>query len=264
MSKPIIYHIPVCPFSQRVEILLALKGMTGAVEFRIVDITKPRDPELLAKTRGTTALPVLETEDGKIVKESLVILKYFEDRFPSPPVARTDPYERAVENMLIAQEGPFTMAGYLYVMNQAKDKQAEHRDKMLGLYAQLNDFLSHHAPNGPFLFDTFGMAEAVFTPMFMRFWFLDYYEDFQIPDTPEYARVKQWHDACIVHPAAQQVSYDKIVKLYYDYALGAGNGALLPGRKLSSFVFQPDWPERPMPPKDKWAGTATDAALGLT
>mgnify|MGYP000153251855 CR=1 FL=1 len=68
----------------------------------------------------------------------------------------------------------------------------------------------------------------------------------------------------ILHPAAQQVSYDKIVKLYYDYALGAGNGALLPGRKLSSFVFQPDWPERPMPPRDKWAGTATDAALGLT
>ncbi len=64
MTKPIIYHIPVCPFSQRVEILLELKGLRGAVDLSVVDITKPRDPALLAKTRGTTALPVLELEDG--------------------------------------------------------------------------------------------------------------------------------------------------------------------------------------------------------
>ena len=71
-DRPIVYHIPVCPFSQRLEILLSLKGMTDAVEFRVVDITKPRDPELLRKTRGTTALPVLETPQGDILKESVV------------------------------------------------------------------------------------------------------------------------------------------------------------------------------------------------
>ena len=49
-EKHIVYHIPVCPFSQRLEILLALRGLTDAVEFRVVDITKPRDPDLLAKT----------------------------------------------------------------------------------------------------------------------------------------------------------------------------------------------------------------------
>lgn len=261
--KPIIYHIPVCPFSQRVEILLALKGLTDAVEFRTVDITKPRDPELLRKTRGTTALPVLEDEQGRIIKESLVILRYIEDRFPTPPVARTDPYERAVENQLIALEGPFVGAGYMFVMNQDRAKRPDFEQKILATYKQLNDFLAHHAPDGPFLFDTYGLAEAVYTPMFMRFWFLDYYEGFQIPDTPDFARVKQWHDACLAHPAAQQVSHDEIVKLYYDYALGAGNGALLPGRARSSFVFEPDWPGRPMPPRDKWTTHASDAELGL-
>lgn len=261
--KPIIYHIPVCPFSQRVEILLALKGLTDAVEFRKVDITKPRDPELLRKTRGTTALPVLEDEQGRIIKESLVILRYIEDRFPTPLVARTDPYERAVENQLIALEGPFVGAGYTFVMNQDRAKRPDFETRILGLYKQFNDFLAHHAPEGPYLFDTFGLAEAVFTPMFMRFWFLDYYEGFQIPDTPEYARVKQWHDACIAHPAAQQVAYDEIVKLYYDYAIGAGNGALPKGRTLSSFVFDPDWRSRPMPPRDKWNTHASDAELGL-
>ena len=86
MGKPIIHHIPVCPFSQRLEILLALKGLSDVVRFEVVDITKPRDPALLAKTGGATALPVLDTEDGGVLRESLVILRYLEDRFPDPPL----------------------------------------------------------------------------------------------------------------------------------------------------------------------------------
>ena len=263
MTKPKIFHIPICPFSQRVEILLELKGLRHMVEFEIVDITKPRPPELLAKLDGTTALPMLETPDGGIIKESLVILRYIEDLFPDPPIARADPYERAVENMLIAKEGPYTTHGYLFVMNQDAERQQEFHNKMLDYYRDLNRFLMRHAPDGTWLFDRFGMAECVYTSVFQRFWFLEYYEGFQIPDTPEFARVKHWHDACIAHPAAQQVSYDELIKLYYDYAKGAGNGALVQGRSLSSFVFEPDWPARPMPPKDKYGYSATDAELGL-
>lgn len=261
-QRPTMYHIPVCPFSQRLEVLLSLKGQTGAVDFSVVDITKPRDPELLKKTRGTTSLPVLELPDGRILKESLVILRYL-DEVLGQPIARADAYERAVENMLIGKEGPFTMAGYIMVMNQDRSKTEGLRDRMLSLYADLNDFLIWQNPEGTFLFDDFGLAEAVFTPMFMRFWFLDYYEGFELPDDPKYARVRTWRDACLAHPAAGQVSYDEIVKLYYDYAKGAGNGALLEGRIKSSFTFDSDWRDRPMPPKDKYGISATDAELGL-
>jgi glutathione S-transferase len=262
-AKHIVHHIPVCPFSERLEILLELRGLHDAVEFRVVDITKPRDPALLAKTRGTTALPVLETADGAILKESLVILRYLDEALPGAPLRRTDPMEHAIESMLIAREGAFTMTGYLFVMNQDKDKRNDHRDKLLGLYRDIDGFLTEHSPEGPFLFDTFGLAEAVFTPMFQRFWFLDYYEQFQIPDEPTFARVRTWHDACLAHPATALVSKEEIVKLYYDYALGAGNGALVAGRSVSSFVFEPHWATRPWPPRDKYAGTASDKDLGL-
>ena len=262
MQRPTLYHIPVCPFSQRLEILLELKGMRDAVQFRVVDITKPRDPALLQKTRGTTALPVLETPEGDILKESLVILRYF-DEVLGAPVARTDPMERAVERMLIAKEGPFTTAGYIMVMNQDRDKRDGLRDKLLALYADLGDFLEWKAPGGTYLFEDFGLAEAVFTPMFMRFWFLDYYEDFTLPQEARFDRVRRWREACLAHPAAQQVSKEEIVKLYYDYALGHGNGALPEGRAVSSFTFDTDWRDRPWPPKDKWAPSPPDAALGL-
>lgn len=260
---PIVYHIPVCPFSQRLEILLALRGQQDAVTFRVVDITKPRDPELLAKTRGTTALPVLETAEGRILKESLVILRYLDEALDGPMLRQSDPVAHAIESMLIAREGPFTMAGYLFVMNQDPAQRGAHLDKLLALYRDINDFLVDQNPEGPYLFDDFGLAEAVFTPMFKRFWFLDYYEDFVLPEGQDYDRVRAWRDACMAHPATGQVTQEEIVKLYYDYALGAGNGALPEGRTVSSFAFEPDWPSRPMPPKDKYSGGATDAALGL-
>jgi len=77
------------------------------------------------------------------------------------------------------------------------------------------------------------------------------------------ARLRRWHAACLAHPAAQQVRREEIVKLYYDYAQGIGNGGTLPGRGRSSFVFEPDWRHRPMPPEGKFGPVASDAALGL-
>ncbi len=259
-SKLIVHHIPVCPFSQRLEILLTLKGLQKAVEFRVVDITRPRDPELLRLCRGSTALPVLETDQG-VLKESLVILRYLDELFPAPGVAQADPYRRAVENMLIGREGDFTAAGYRYVMNRDQARASDLREAMLAQYAWLDDFLNWQNPGGVFLFAEFGLAEAVFTPMFVRFWFLDYYENFELPAN-DFARARRWREACLAHPAAQQVSREEVVKSYYDYALGVGNGALPPGRRISSFAFEPHWSKRPWPPRDK-SSPATDAALGL-
>ena len=263
MARLTVHHIPVCPFSQRLEILLSLKGRRGDVDFQVVDVTQPRPDRLLKLTRGTTSLPILETSAGQVIKESLVILQYLEDVFPEPAVAQPDPYRRAVEGMMTRMEGEFGTQGYVYVMNQDPARRDALRLGMLKQYGRLSDFLTEHSPDGTFLFEEFGWAEAVFTPFFMRFWFLEYYEDFDLPEEGQYARVRKWRDACLSHPAAQQVTQEQIVKLYYDYARGAGNGALLAGRRRSSFAFEPDWRSRPWPPKDKYEHAATDEELGL-
>ena len=260
---PTVYHIPVCPFSQRLEILLTLKGCRHLVDFHVVDITRPRPGWLIEKMHGTTALPVLETEEGGIIKESMVILGYLEDRHPEPAVAQRDPYRRAVEGMMNAMEGEFCALGYRYVLNQDGAKRDEFRRRMLDQYARLDEFLLRHNPAGTFLFEQFGLAETVFTPLLMRFWFLEYYEDFDLPREDRYARVRRWREACLAHPAAQQVSREEIVKVYYDYAKGAGNGSPLPGREHSSFVLEPGWRLRPWPSRDKYGHDATDRELGL-
>jgi len=262
-DRPLVCHIPVCPFSQRLEILLALKDRTDAVEFLTVDITRPRPDWLLERTGGSTAMPVLLLPDGGVIKESLVILRYLEEVFPEPAIARRDPYERAVERMLIAHESAFTPLGYRFVMNRDPAARDRFVQQMLAEYAKLDAFLRRHNPQGTFLFQNFGLAEAVFTPIFMRFWFLDYYEGFDIPQTEDFTRVRRWRDACLAHPAAQQVSREEIVKLYYDYARGYGNGALPDGRAVSSIAFEPHWSQRPWPPRDKYGSPATDRDLGL-
>jgi glutathione S-transferase len=263
VTQPIVYHIPVCPFCQRLEILLALKGRRGEVDFRVVDVTRPRPPSLLQKTRGVTALPILELAGGRIINESLIILQYLDDAYAERPVGQRDPYRRAVENMLTGMEREFCAHGYTWAMNQNPGRRDALRAGMLKQYERLNDFLLEHAPSAPFLFEEFGWAEIVFTPLFVRFWFLEYYEDFELPADRRYARVRRWIDACVAHPAAQQVTKEQVVKLYYDYAKGAGNGALLPGRRQSSFTFEPDWRTRPWPPKNKYEHSATDGELGL-
>ncbi len=259
MDRTILHHIPVCPFSQRIEILLALKESPDAVRFEVADITRPRDPRLLQLSRGSTALPILETGRG-VLKESLVILGWA-DATIGAPVARADPFEHAVESMLIALEGGFTGAGYGFLMNQDPAARDGFRARMDAEFAALDDQLRWRNPEGTWLFDRFGLAETVFTPLFARFRFLDYYEDYAIPAGLD--RVRRWHAACLAHPAAQQVGAEEVIKSYYDYTRGAANGALPEGRTVSSFSFEPPWSARPMPPRDKYRPGATDADLGL-
>lgn len=259
-----VHHIPVCPFSQRLKILLALKGVQDAVAFHVVDVTRPREPRLLALSRGTTALPIMDLGGGRVIKESMVLMQYLEEAFPAPAVAQRDPWRRAVENMLCRLEGEFTTQGYTLVMNQDRARAADLHAALLGTYQRIDDFLRHYGTGDTFLFEEFGWAECVFTPLFMRFWFLEYYEGFALPAGDErFARVGRWVDACVRHPAAQQVTKEEIVKLYYDYAKGTGNGGLPPGRSASSFTPASDWRARPWPPRDKYGYSATDAELGL-
>lgn len=262
MLKPIVYHIPVCPFSQRLEILLALKRQRDAVDFRVVDVTVPRPEWLLEKTGGSTQLPVLETEGGDVLRESLVLLRYLDARL-EPRIAASEPRLHALEEMMAGFERELVSTGYGYVMNRELERRADLERRLLAQFAAMDAFLRRYARGERFLMAQFGWAEAVLTPVFMRLWFVEYYEGFELPADGRFERVRAYRDACLAHPAAQQVTFEQVVKLYYDYARGAGNGGLLPGRSRSSFVLEPHWSERPWPPRDKYGPAATDAELGL-
>jgi len=261
-ERPVMYHIPGCPFSERVELLLDLKGLHGIMADHEIDISKPRPDWLLKKTRGTTALPALELENGETLKESMIILRYFDELYPEPRIAQADPYRHAVEQMLCATDGAFTGSGYRMILNRDADKRDEMKAEVDAQYGKIDEFLRYYSPTGPFLFDAFGWAEVAYTPMFKRLWFLEYYEAYEIPQ--QLTRLLAWREACLDHPVAQRHhGHEELIKLYYDYAQGGGNGRIPEGRSISSFTLEPRWQDRPMPPRDKWGAPATDAELGL-
>ncbi len=259
-SKMKLYHIPGCPYSERVEILLELKGLAHLVEDVEIDITKPRPDWLLEKTRGSTALPVMDAPEGSL-KESMVILRYLEDRFTERAVKQQQPYRHAIESLLAMTDGAFSGACYRMIRNRAPDQRAALLAAVDDQFQRIDSFLTDYNADGVFLFEDFGWAETVFTPLLKRFWFLEYYENYEIPT--KLVRVRRWRDACVNHSATQGRTYEEIIKLYYDYTQDSGGGKVPPGRSVSSFALTPRWSQRPMPPRDKWAAPATDAALGL-
>jgi glutathione S-transferase len=256
----ILYHFPGCPYSERIEICLHLKGMTGEVEDIELDLSKPRPDWLLQKTRGSTALPVLDCGQ-QVLRESSVILRYLDMKYPERPIAHTDPMRHAIESLFGLMDSGYAKAGYAMLRNQELSRREELKQAFDAEYAKLDEFLRLHGNGGPFLFDDFGWAEVMFTPLLKRLECLAYYEDYQIPQDLE--RVKIWHSACLDHPSAQGRPIEQILKLYYDYSRDAGGGALASGRTRSSFAMEPAWQDRPLPPRNKWAGAATDQELGL-
>lgn len=263
-AKPIIHHIPLCPFCQRIEVLVDLKGVRDQVEFAFVDAVAPREQKILDITGGTTALPVLELGDGVGLKESLVLMDYIEERFPDKRIRRTDPYEYGLESLLVSMASPFVGNGYRLLMNTDPEKRDGIIERYFKAAADIDAFLRQYgSKETPWLFEEFGWAESAFASFFKRFEMIPYYEHIDIPEDGSYDRFLQWRKASLEHPAVQHYSFEEIAKAYYDYTQGAMNGQLVEGRKVSSFAQEPDWRSRPMPPREKYGTPATDEELGL-
>lgn len=247
-----IYSIAVCPFAQRTRILLRLKDIP--FELREIDLTRPPDREFLA-LNPSGQVPVI-VHEGRVLNESSVINEYLEDLFPDPPVFPADPYRRGVARALIAYcNEQFIPAMYALLMNQdpARDRDLTH--KALATWARVDALLSLHNPDGTWLWDEsgFGMAELSYATFFQRYCLNAYYRGFELPNEERYARVRRWRDAMLAHPLVQETGMRDAdyIKLYHDYALGYGNGAVPPGRERSSFDLSVPLTQRPMPPRER-------------
>ena len=89
-----LYDYVHAPNPRKVRIYLAEKGIS--VPMQQVDLGKgeQRSPEFL-RINPLGGVPVLELDDGTLIPESLAIIEYFEERYPTPPLMGTDPISRA-------------------------------------------------------------------------------------------------------------------------------------------------------------------------
>jgi glutaredoxin 2 len=94
-----LYHYPHCPFCQRVRLLLGYKNIPyESVELSYADAETPE------KLIGQKMLPIIEFDDGKVMAESLDILREIELRFPHP-IAFIGPVEGKLQWASMAAVG---------------------------------------------------------------------------------------------------------------------------------------------------------------
>jgi glutathione S-transferase len=91
-----LYQDTRAPNPRRVRIFLAEKGVLDQVELVTVDIATGanRSPEHLARN-PLGLVPVLELDDGRRLRETMAICRWFEEQTPEPNLFGRDAWERA-------------------------------------------------------------------------------------------------------------------------------------------------------------------------
>ena len=177
--------------------------------------------------------------DGKILRESLLIVDYVNEAFPGASLYPASPFDKYLSRLIVS-EADSTLIGPFYtaLKNQDRSKDAEYSAKVLGGIKKLNDWLLKTNPKGTFFFgDDLTYADIAMAPFAERVVLVEEYRQIQVPDTEEYRRFLTWRNAVLAHPdvASTLVPKEDLIAGYVDYSLGVENGKLAPGKAESSF-----------------------------
>ena len=89
-----LYELEWGLYPRRIGIYLAEKGIVG-VERIAFDALSGWPPAELATLSPHGTLPILQIEDGTMIRTSIAILEYLEERFPTPDLLGQSPDARA-------------------------------------------------------------------------------------------------------------------------------------------------------------------------
>src|SRR5262245_57673593 len=90
----LLYHDPRAPNPRRVRIFLAEKGVSCDTIDVSIAAAEHQKPEF-RKKNPLALLPVLELDDGRVLRESMAICRYMEELHPEPNLFGADAWERA-------------------------------------------------------------------------------------------------------------------------------------------------------------------------
>jgi len=164
----------ISSWSMRAWLALQIKGIP--FEERTIEIRHDRDRAHRRAVSPTGKLPVLH-HGGLTVPDSLAIVEYLEETFPSPkhpPLWPADPRDRAHARWLASamhsgfmklREG---MSFNLCFLPQPPPAPAEARAEAAEMLGFFEDALTRKTASGSFLFGPFGAADAMFAPAVVR------------------------------------------------------------------------------------------------
>ncbi|KAM5559953.1 glutathione S-transferase L3-like [Rosa sericea] len=155
-----LYTYYSCPFAQRVWITRNYKGLQDQIKLVPLNLYN-RPAWYKEKVYPENKVPALE-HNGKIIGESLDLIKYVDSNFEGPSLFPKDPEKAKFGEELISHVGTFT--GALYTAFKANDtvKQADAQfDYLENALKKFDD--------GPFFLGQFSLADIAYIPFVERF-----------------------------------------------------------------------------------------------
>ncbi|KXN85608.1 Glutathione S-transferase omega-1 [Leucoagaricus sp. SymC.cos] len=153
-----------CPFVQRVWIALEERGIP--YQYKEVNPYKKEKHFLDINPKGL--VPAVEYQ-GKALYESLVLLEFLEEAYPSQSTSLfpSDPYDRAIARLWIDHISKnYLPNNWRLTQSQTKEKQDEAREALYEAQRKLVQQVK-----GPYFFgEKFSIVDAVVAPWIARDW----------------------------------------------------------------------------------------------
>jgi glutathione S-transferase len=153
---------------------IAMKAANIPFEEEVISLDAPDFKSRLNAVSGTGKVPTLI--DGNIkVWESLAILEYLAETFPAAKLWPADPAARALARAISSEmHAGFVPLRKACPMNMwrpimKRDVDADVKANVARIDAMWTECRKRYGQGGPFLFGSFGAADAMYAPVVARF-----------------------------------------------------------------------------------------------
>ncbi|KAG2690386.1 hypothetical protein I3760_09G184100 [Carya illinoinensis] len=154
-----LYSSYICPFAQRVWITRNFKGLQD--EIKLVPLNLGNRPAWYKeKVYPENKVPALE-HNGKIIGESLDLIKYVDNNFGGPSLLLDDPAKREFAEELIAYTDTFNKTVFTSFKGDTVKEAGPAFDHLENALHKFDD--------GPFFLGQFSLADIAFVPFVERF-----------------------------------------------------------------------------------------------
>ncbi|XP_066457782.1 glutathione S-transferase omega-1-like [Eleutherodactylus coqui] len=217
-----LYSMRFCPFAQRARLVLAAKG----IKHEVVNINLLSKPEWFLEKSPLGLVPSLETPDGKILYDSIIVCDYLDEVYPGNKLNPEDPFEKAQQKILL--KCLHTVTSILYqILSAKKDNQhtTELKMQFFEEFKKLEEALSKK--NTPYFGgESVSMIDYMMWPFFERFVAFDVQEFLE--NTP---CIKAWDNLMLQDHAVMETYTEpdilfEFYELYLDDSVEAADYAL--------------------------------------
>lgn len=159
-STMTVYSDPSCPFSHRTRIVIQEKNIEANVE----DILDGQWPEDVAAANPYATSPTLIDRD-LVLFDSNIIMEYFDERFPHPPLMPVDPVARAKTRLMLHRIDKDWYSLWKALTGAEKGKTTKARKSV---QEDLTVLAPLFADSAYFMSDDFSLLDCSLAPLLWR------------------------------------------------------------------------------------------------